>query len=314
MFASVQARGLPSISSEAACEISGRPKVLYSQVAQEETTLRLLGHRIGIQARLMNGEVTRANGPLVALTTLVESRWGAQFEQDDSPTREEHKAHPVSSNDGVDGTLQQPQTSHVTNPSTPAPILTAATSGADVGKPMEVDERPSVPIPNLTAMTSGAGAPMETDEHPAVPTHNLTVTTSGAEVGEPTEQDERPTVPASRIKATTSGADVGKPMEVDKHLATPTHNLTLVTTSGAEVGEPTEHDKHPTVPAPSLTAATSDTDVGEPMELDERCAVLAHNLTATTSGAEVRKPTELDERQEQQVAQSLSCEGLSFTL
>ncbi|KZV65002.1 hypothetical protein PENSPDRAFT_668675 [Peniophora sp. CONT] len=71
--------------SEAVCEIPGKPKVLYSQISNEETTLRLMGGRILTQSQLLN-----------------ESKWGALLVNEDDSTVQNIEAQPMDVDDLTD--------------------------------------------------------------------------------------------------------------------------------------------------------------------------------------------------------------------
>ncbi|VDB98552.1 unnamed protein product [Peniophora sp. CBMAI 1063] len=76
--------------SEAVCDIPGQPKVLYSQVAEEETTLRLIGGRILTQSRLIN-----------------ELKWGPQRGYSDSPMASGDATGPTSEGIQLDSELRE---------------------------------------------------------------------------------------------------------------------------------------------------------------------------------------------------------------
>ncbi|KZV59061.1 hypothetical protein PENSPDRAFT_672621, partial [Peniophora sp. CONT] len=78
--------------SETVCKVPGKPKVLYSQIAEEEMTLRLMGNRILSQSRLMN-----------------ELKWRIQLHNEDSETQGDTVITPMDEDSCLDSALRQPQ-------------------------------------------------------------------------------------------------------------------------------------------------------------------------------------------------------------
>ncbi|KZV61396.1 hypothetical protein PENSPDRAFT_298775 [Peniophora sp. CONT] len=109
--------------SEAVCETPGRPKVLYSQIAEEETTLRLMGGRILSQSQLLN-----------------ESKWGVQLADDDESTaQDDHGVQPVEVDSHIDPILlKSQQTTPVVEADASSTISAAAEIDGSQGHAQEV--------------------------------------------------------------------------------------------------------------------------------------------------------------------------------
>ncbi|VDB91543.1 unnamed protein product [Peniophora sp. CBMAI 1063] len=113
--------------SEAVCDIPGQPNLLYSQVAQEETTLWLMGHRIKAQARKMN-----------------ESKWDLR-DEDERATPDVEEVSPFSES-CIDPTLRQaaqtsPTTTGLKTAAAGEGLATTSTRGAPVSHVQDGTER-----------------------------------------------------------------------------------------------------------------------------------------------------------------------------
>ncbi|KZV59591.1 hypothetical protein PENSPDRAFT_672244 [Peniophora sp. CONT] len=83
--------------SEAVCEMPGQPKVLYSQVAEEETTLRLMGSRVLSQSCLINGAFIGVDS---------EMKWGVLL-NDDEDKEDQPESIPMDVDSILDPAPQQ---------------------------------------------------------------------------------------------------------------------------------------------------------------------------------------------------------------